>query len=341
MEFDPDHVLPLLFAGLMAFAFFLYAILDGYDLGVGLLLPLGEEGERDTMIASIGPFWDANETWLVLGVGILLIAFPQAHSTVLSEFYLPVLVLLIGLILRGVAFDFRAKVALEHKRRWDGFFFLGSLLASLSQGYMLGLYVLGFDSGGWVQLFALLSAICVTSAYAFIGGAWLIMKTSHQLQLRVVAWVRRSLWLMMLGIAAVSVVNPLVSPQIFEKWFSLPEAIILLPIPILCGVALLGVNYFLGHYPTMEQSGEDAVRRGDWLPFACAVLVFALSFQGLAYSFYPYVVPFETTIWEAAAATESLAFVSVGVVLVFPVILAYTLMSYRVFWGKATDLKYY
>ena len=335
---DAAFLLPLVFAGLMAFALFMYAILDGYDLGVGILLPLGDAQQRDVMLASIGPFWDANETWLVLGVGLLLIGFPQAHSSILGALYLPVLLLLVGLILRGVAFDFRAKVPAARKALWDRLFFTGSLMAALSQGYMLGQFVIGFENTVWGLAFSLLSAVCVTSAYTFIGGSWLIMKTADALQQRVVGWVQVCLWLMTLGIGAVSVVNPLVSREVFDRWFALPQAIVLLPIPALCGLALLGTSIYLKR---LKRGHDLAGPRSDWIPFAAAVLVFMLSFQGLAYSFYPYVVPFETTIWEAAAAPESLAFVAVGVAVVFPVILLYTALSYRVFWGKATELRYY
>ncbi len=334
MMLDADVALPLIFAALMALSFLIYAILDGYDLGVGLLMPFAEPAERDVLLASIGPFWDANETWLVLGIGLLLIAFPAAHGIILGNLYLPVTALLIGLILRGVAFDFRAKVPSDRKATWDRLFFIGSLMATTSQGYMLGDYILGFSESPWSVAFALLSAVCVASAYAFIGGGWLIMKTEGALQRKAVHWCRRTLWLMMLGIAAVSIVNPLFSDSVFAKWFSLPEAIILSPIPVLCGVTLFGVDYFLSHF--------DASRRlADWLPFGAAVLIFFLSFQGLAYSFYPYIVPQQLTIWEGAAATESLAFMAYGVAVVFPAIIAYTVFSYRVFWGKAGELRYH
>ncbi len=331
---DPAVALPLLFAGLMALSFLIYAILDGYDLGVGMLMPLAKPEERDLMLASIGPFWDANETWLVLGIGLLLIAFPQAHGMILGELYLPVTALLIGLILRGVAFDFRAKVPVSRKAMWDGLFFTGSLLATTSQGYMIGEFILGFSSNPWAIGFSMLSAVCVASAYAFIGGGWLVMKTSGDLQAKVIGWSRRTLWLMMFGIAAVSIVNPLFSDAIFKKWFSLPEAIILSPIPVLSVTTLLITDYFLTHY-------ERTRGMADWLPFGAAVLVFFLCFQGLAYSFYPYIVPGELTIWEGAAATESLQFMSYGVFLVFPAIVGYTLFSYRVFWGKAGELTYH
>jgi len=170
-----DALLPHVFLALMGIAILAYAILDGYDLGVGMLLPAQDVQARDRMIASIGPFWDANETWLVLAVGILLIAFPQAHSLVLRELYLPAVFMLIGLILRGVAFDFRAKALTQYQRLWDSLFKLGSSLAALSQGYMLGLYVMGFQQGPAAQAFACLSALCVASAYAYIGGGWLVL----------------------------------------------------------------------------------------------------------------------------------------------------------------------
>ena len=355
-DMDWQVALPLIFAGLMVTAFLIYAVLDGFDLGVGLLLPMGTDEERNTMLASIGPFWDANETWLVLGVGLLLIAFPSAHSFIMGKLYIAVLVLLVGLILRGVAFDFRAKVPSKRQALWDRLFFIGSLMATTTQGYMLGKFVVGFASDLFSELFCLLSAICVAAAYAFIGSAWLIMKSSALLQSKAVGWAQRSLWLMMLGIAAVSIANPLLSPIIFDKWFSLPQAIILLPIPVLCGFALCGTAYYLrllqrslsattnetdpttaNHIPAMSPN----LLKLDWLPFAAAVLVFFLSFQGLSYSFYPYIVPFEIDLWQAAAATESLAFLGVGVAIVFPAILAYTVLAYRVFWGKATALNYY
>ena len=326
--------LPIIFIGLMGLAFFIYAILDGYDLGVGILLPSDSEAQRDTMIASIGPFWDANETWLVLGIGLLLIAFPQAHSMILFHLYLPVTIMLAGLILRGVAFDFRAKAPEDHKKLWDKIFQLGSLLATLSQGFMLGLYVVGFEQSAAAYMFAALSAICVTAGYSFIGAAWLVMKTEGDLQKRAVWWARRCAWLMALGLIAVSIVNPLVSDNIFNKWFGSSLFILLLMIPICCFVLLLLVDRYLKGFPYEED-------RGCWFPFAAAAIIFLLSFIGLAYSFFPYVVPNQLDIWEAASAPESLMFILYGAVIVLPTILIYTAISYKIFWGKATQLKYY
>lgn len=326
--------LPVIFIGLMALAFFIYAILDGYDLGVGILLPNNNEQQRDTMIASIGPFWDANETWLVLGIGILLIAFPSAHSLILFHLYLPITVMLAGLILRGVAFDFRAKAPADHKELWDKIFKTGSLLATLSQGYMLGMYVMGFEQSVAAIFFAALSAICVTAGYSFIGAAWLVMKTEGELQQRAAVWARRCGWLMALGIIAVSIVNPLVSETIFTKWFGSPLFIVLLTIPVFCFLLLFIVERYLKLFPYPNDFG-------CWIPFASACMIFLLSFIGLAYSFFPYVVPSQLDIWQAASAPESLMFILYGIVVVLPTIIIYTIFSYKVFWGKATQLKYY
>ncbi len=331
---DEAHWLPIIFIVLTGFSLLLYAILDGYDLGIGILLPADDQSQRDTMIASIGPFWDANETWLVLAVGLLLIAFPAAHSIILGELYLPVAVMLIGLIIRGVAFDFRAKSLPDHKENWDWGFRLGSLLATWAQGYMLGSYIMGFEHSLTAYGFCLLSAICVSSGYSFIGASWLIMKTEGQLQLRAAKWARISLWLTALGILAVSIVNPLVSERIAEKWLAFPQIILLLPIPILCFALLLIVDRFLSHFPYANDFG-------CWVPFASAVTIFFLCFQGLAYSFYPYVVQDQLTIWEAASAPESLQFILYGTVVVLPAIIGYTIFSYRVFWGKASELSYH
>lgn len=313
-----------------------YAILDGYDLGVGILLPLDKNSQdnRDRMIASIGPFWDANETWLVLAVGLMLIAFPEAHNILLRELYVPATIMLIGLILRGVAFDFRAKAVTHQRQLWDRVFKLGSLVTAFSQGYMLGRYVLGFDTGLGPQVFAVVSACCVSAAYAFIGGAWLVMKTEGQLQRKSAKWSRRCAWLAALGIVLVSVINLVVNEQVFDKWLALPQIILLFPIPLVCAVLFVVNDRYLRRVPHADDFG-------CWMPFSCAVVIFFLCFQGLAYSFYPYVIPGQLTASDAASAPESLRFILYGALIVVPCIIGYTIVSYRIFWGKATDLTYY
>ncbi|MEM8651606.1 MAG: cytochrome d ubiquinol oxidase subunit II [Pseudomonadota bacterium] len=330
---DPNTWLPLAFATLMGVSILVYVILDGFDLGVGILSPFAQEHQRDRMIASIGPFWDANETWLVLATGLLLVAFPLAHGTILTALYLPVAVMLIGLILRGVAFEFRAKAQVSRKALWDKAFFAGSIMASLSQGFMLGLYIVGLEWTGPHVLFASLIALCLTAGYAFIGATWLIIKTERKLQKKAVLWTKKSLYGVIAGLIAVSAASPLVSARIFDKWFSFPEVIFLAPLPIM-SLALVTVLFIaVRHLPDEKDQWRH-------IPFICATALFALAFSGLAYSFYPYVVPEKLTIFEAAAAPESLFIILIGTLFVLPTIMAYTALSFIVFRGKATELRY-
>lgn len=329
----PAIDLPIIWAGLIAFAVLAYVVLDGFDLGIGILFSLAGDKDKDTMIAAIGPFWDANETWLVLAVGLLLVAFPMAHGVILTALYLPVFVLLIGLILRGVAFDFRAKVPSGKKQRWNRLFFAGSLIASLAQGYMLGVYVLGLQSGLAATAFGVLVALCLAAAYAAMGAAWLIYKTEGDLQTRAVRWLRSALVLTVLGMAAISLATPLASPRIFAKWFVFPEMLYLSPLPILSALLFIWLWRQTFHLP---KEGD----RHSLLPFLTLAAIFTLGFAGLAWSFYPYVVPDKLTIWQAASAPESLVVILVGAIIVLPIIIFYSFYAYRVFAGKATDLTY-
>lgn len=337
----PAFWLPLVFVCLMGLAMLLYVILDGYDLGVGIWLRSAAPEQRDLMIASIGPFWDANETWLVLGVGLLLVAFPLAHGVILGGLYLPVAFMLSGLILRGVAFDFRAKVKAEQKALWDAAFFAGSLLAALAQGTMLGQLITGFDSSLIAWAFSLAIGLGLAAGYALLGATWLILKTTGPLQARAVRWARGAAWGTGAGIAAVSLATPLVSPAIFAKWFSLPQFFALLPIPLMSLGLFVLLLIFLSRLSTdADRVNTRGLHRWAWAPFACSVGLFTLAFLGLAYSLFPYLVPDRITIWSAAAAPESLQVMLYGVALVLPAILGYTAYAYRVFWGKASELHY-
>jgi cytochrome bd ubiquinol oxidase subunit II len=320
--------LPLIFMGLMALAMLVYVVLDGYDLGVGILLPGTDDAGKDELIASIGPFWDANETWLVLGIGILLIAFPLAHGVILTALYLPVVLMLVGLILRGVAFDFRVKARDERKRLWNFAFFAGSLLAALSQGFMLGSYILGFQHDAAGLLFAAFIAVCLAAGYALLGASWALMKCNEALQVVARRWARIALWLTGAGIAAVSVATPWVSPRIFERWFDWPNPLLLAPIPLASAVLFVLCDRAL------------ARGAGSWQPFACAVGMFVLAFAGLAYSLYPYLVVDRITFWEAASAPASLWVILIGVAITLPMIIGYTIYAYRVFWGRTGQLSY-
>lgn len=326
------EALPVVFLALMGASMLAYVVLDGYDLGVGLLLPAVERPDKDTMIASIGPFWDANETWLVLGVGILLIAFPVAHGMVLGALYLPVALMLVGLVLRGVAFDFRVKAQDRWRPAWDRAFFAGSLLAAASQGWMLGRYVTGLTDGLAQTLFAATIAVLLPAAYLLIGACWLVMKTEGALQTRAIGWARRAWPAVVLGMTAISVATPWVSETVRERWFAMPQFVWLLPIPLVTAAALLGVRARLA--PAIAATSRC------WQPFALMVAVFVLGAVGLAYSVYPYVVIDRLTVWQAASATESLAVIAVGCAITVPAIVGYTVLSYRVFRGKAAPLDY-
>ncbi|MFL6663310.1 MAG: cytochrome d ubiquinol oxidase subunit II [Rhizobacter sp.] len=329
---DWSYALPIGFLGLMGLAMLAYVVLDGYDLGVGMLLHRADDAQKDTMIASIGPFWDANETWLVLGVGVLLIAFPRAHGMVLTALYLPVAFMLIGLILRGVAFDFRVKAHGSHKPLWNRAFFAGSGIAAASQGWMLGHYVTGLSPGWQYHVFAAAIALALPAAYVLLGACWLLMKTEDELQRRALVWARRAWLPVVIGMGLISIITPIVSTTVRERWFSMPAFIALLPIPLMTVVALVTARVMLN-------SGR-VLGKLCWLPFALVVTVFVLGFFGLAYSLYPYVVMDRLTIWQAASSPAALKVILIGVAISVPAIAAYTVLAYRVFRGKAGELKY-
>jgi len=325
--------LAYIFAFLMGLAMLIYSILDGYDLGVGILTSNASDEEKDKMIASIGPFWDANETWLVLGVGILLAAFPKAYGIILTNLYLPVTLMLIGLVFRGVAFDFRAKVSAEKKQFWNCIFFIGSFLTAFTQGYMLGSYILGFEKSFLALLFSILVGLSVVGGYSLVGACWLIMKSENNLQIKAIKWAKFSLIITLMGIILVSIITPIVSARIFAKWFSFPEFFILAPIPVITAIVIIMAHLSLRILP-------DKNDKFCWVPFSLVVSIFILCFHGLAYSFYPYIVPGNLTIVESASAKESLLMILLGVMIVLPALIFYTFFAYRIFHGKAGELKY-
>lgn len=328
-----EYWLPVAYMGVMGLALLIYVVLDGYDLGVGMLMPFATESEKDLMVASIGPFWDANETWIVLGVGVLLIAFPTAHGMVLTHLYLPVTLMLMGLILRGVAFDLRVKAGDHRRTLWNRAFFGGSLVASMAQGWMLGAYVTGLQSSTTELLFASLIALMLPALYLLLGCGWLIMKVEGALLHKAIRWARRAVWPMGVGLLLVSIATPLVSSEIAQRWFSWPNALWLAPVPLLSLAAFATIVYVLRRDGMLERG------RG-WMLFAATVAICLLASVGLAYSLFPDIVIGQLTIWEASASVASLQFALVGVVLTLPLILFYTVYVYRVFHGKAGALSY-
>jgi cytochrome d ubiquinol oxidase subunit II len=334
----PEGWLPLIFALVMALSILAYVILDGFDLGVGILLRQAQITEhKNAMIASISPFWDANETWLVLGIGVLLVAFPVAHGVILGALYLPVTLMLIALVLRGVAFDFRVKAKAAQQPMWDGVFYTGSLLTAWAQGYMLGQFITGFQDDRLGKWFSILIGFCLIAGYRLLGASWLIMKSEGELQLKAVRWAKRSLLLTGLGVLAISLATPWVSSRIFDKWFSFPNILMLLPIPLMTLVLFAVIARSLKRLPTRF---KQANQYGAGVPFFATIGIFFLSFYGLAYSIFPWLVIDRITIWQAASDPKSLMVVFYGVVIVLPVIIAYNIFAYRVFSGKTTTLSY-
>jgi cytochrome d ubiquinol oxidase subunit II len=325
---------------ILALGVFMYVLLDGFDLGIGLLFPFAPDDEaRDIMMASVAPIWDGNETWLVMGGVGLFAAFPVAFAIILPALYFPVLAMLLGLVFRGVAFEFRP-TALTSSRHWDRAFFLGSLVATFAQGCVLGKFVLGFDiarqagartaqyAGGawdWLHPFVLAVGAGLIAGYVMLGAAWLVLKTEGELQ----AWAKRVTRLALLGVLAfiglVSVWTPLLHERIAERWFSWPNIAWLAPVPI----ATLALAVWLWR-SVAPGAGRDAS------PFVAAMGLFALSYAGLGISLYPYVVPHVLTLHEAATAPEGQAFLLVGTLFLIPVIFFYTGWSYWIFRGKVT-----
>ena len=323
--------LSLVWAVIILFGVMMYVVMDGFDLGIGLLYPFFPRDEdRDVMMNTVAPVWDGNETWLVLGGAGLLAAFPLAYSVVLSAFYLPLVFMLLGLIFRGVAFEFRFKAKEKERHWWDKAFIGGSLVATFFQGVTLGGFIDGVPvanrayAGGpldWISAFSLFTGAGLIAAYALLGCTWLIFKTTGDLQRRMVA-IGRPLTLIVLAvIAAISVWTPLTHPAIAERWFTMPNLLYFSPVPLL--VALVTWQLLV------RLRGEP-----NAAPFVLTLCLVFLGYSGLGISIWPYVVPPSITLWDAAAPPQSQGFTLVGALLIIPMILGYTGWSYYVFRGK-------
>jgi cytochrome d ubiquinol oxidase subunit II len=317
-------------AFIIAFAVFVYVVMDGFDLGLGILFPLfPEKADRDVIMNSVAPVWDGNETWLVLGGGGLMAAFPLAYAVLMPALYTPMIAMLIGLIFRGVAFEFRWR-SQSRRNRWDLAFTGGSLLATLAQGIALGAILQGVHvegrhyAGGWwdwLTPFSVLTGISLAAGYALLGAAWLIMKTEGRLRDRAYRLCWYLFFAMLFAIGAVSIATPFLHIQYAERWFTWPSLIFTAPVPIAVGST--GVLLM-----------RSLAERQDARTFFLSLLLFALSYAGLGISMYPYIVPQSITIWQAAAPANSQAFMLVGVAVLVPLILAYTAWAYWVFRGK-------
>lgn len=330
MDFD----LSLVWAGIIAFGVMMYVVMDGFDLGIGILFPfVKSDRERDVMMNTVAPVWDGNETWLVLGGAGLFGAFPLAYSVVLSALYLPLIFMLLGLIFRGVAFEFRFKAKAEKRHIWDKAFIGGSLAATFFQGVALGAYVDGFEVvdrvfvGGsldWFTPFSLFCGLALIAAYALLGCTWLIMKTQGRLQ-RQMHDIARPLVFVVLGVTgAVSIWTPLAHSAIAERWFSLPNIFWFMPVPLLVLVATVALL-------------RAIARNANYSPFLLTLALVFLGYGGLGISLWPNVIPPSVSIWDAAAPPQSQSFMLVGALLIIPLILIYTAWSYYVFRGKVTE----
>lgn len=325
--------LTLVSAGVIVFGVIVYVILDGFDLGVGILFPLAPDTRaRTTMISSIAPVWDGNETWLILGGAVLFAAFPKAYAIALPAFYVPIMVLLLALIFRGVAFEFRAK-ARRSRKIWTAAFALGSTLAAFAQGALLGalidgvLVVDGTFAGGpfdWLTPFAVVTGFALVAGYGLLGATWLVLKTEGTLQAWARATARPLLVAVIVFMAIVSLYTPLSFPRIAERWFGGWNLLYLSPVPLVTAAVALSLWYGLA-------------RRWERWPFLLAIALFLLGYLGIGISLWPYIVPPTVTIWDASAPRSSQAFVLIAVAITLPMVFFYTWYAYRVFRGKVRE----
>jgi cytochrome d ubiquinol oxidase subunit II len=325
--------IPVVWAFIIAFAVFVYIVMDGFDLGLGILFPFfPKKADRDVIMNSVAPVWDGNETWLVLGGGALMAAFPLAYAVLMPAIYTPIIAMLLGLVFRGVAFEFRWRSQRE-RNLWDIAFFGGSLVATLAQGIALGAILQGVQvegrhyAGGWwdwLTPFSILTGVALVIGYCLLGATWLIMKTEGELREEA---YRLSWWLLfaMLGaIGAVSLATPFLSIQYAQRWFAWPSMILTAPVPI----AVAAVTVLLL---------RSLANRQDYRPFFLSLALFALSYAGLGISMWPYIVPQSITIWQAASPENSQVFMLFGVAVLIPLILGYTAWAYYVFRGKVNS----
>ena len=323
--------LPLLWMIIIGFGLMMYVIMDGFDLGIGILFPfVPDRADRDIMVNTVAPIWDGNETWLVLGGAALLAAFPLAYSVILSALYLPIILMLVGLIWRGVAFEFRFKADEAHRPFWDKAFAWGSYIATFCQGVALGTFINGFAvsdgayAGGpldWLTPFGLFTGLGLLVAYALLGSTWLVMKTEGRLQSRMKELARLVAIAVLFAIGIVSLWTPFSHPEVAARWFALPNVVLFSPVPVLVLLATWAL------LRTLKRDSHAA-------PFVLALFLLFLGYTGLIISLWPHIIPPTISIWDAASPPESMGFTLVGALFIIPFILAYTAWSYYVFRGK-------
>ena len=325
--------LSLIWAVIIIFGVMMYVVMDGFDLGIGILFPFVKgDSDRDVMMNTVAPVWDGNETWLVLGGAALFGAFPLAYAVVLEALYLPLILMLVGLIFRGVAFEFRFKAKADKRHLWDNAFIWGSLVATFFQGVALGAFIEGFKvvdrryAGGtldWLTPFAIFSGLGLIVAYALLGCTWLIMKTEGKLQEQMHNLARPLALVLLVVIGIVSLWTPLAYPDIAHRWFSMPNLLWFMPVPLLVLVTFYGLL-------------RAVARNAHYTPFLLTLVLIFLGYSGLGISLWPNIIPPAISIWDAAAPPQSQGFMLVGTLFILPFILGYTYWSYYVFRGKVT-----
>jgi cytochrome bd ubiquinol oxidase subunit II len=327
-----EWYLPIIWAGLIGTAVAMYVILDGFDLGVGILFPFAKsEGERDQMMASVAPFWDGNETWLILGGAGLFVTFPRAYAVIMPALYLPVIVMLLALVFRGVAFEFRT---VSRSKTWLNVAFAsGSIIAALAQGIILGGLVQGVKvengayAGGpldWATPFTLLCGLAMIAGYGLLGATWLTLKTEGAVATRARGQAKKLLLAVLLFMGAVSIWTPLAEPRIAARWFSLPNFYFLWPVPAVTALVAFALWRWIE-------------RRREVPPFLAAIALFLLGYLGLVISNFPYLVPPSLTVWATAAAPASQIFMLLGTLVLLPMILGYVAFVYWLFRGKVKE----
>lgn len=329
-------MLAIVFAGLIAFIILMYVLLDGFDLGIGILFPFSHsESERDQMMNAVAPVWDGNETWLVFGGAMLYGAFPKAYGMLLPILYMPLMLMLVALVFRGVSFEFRFK-AKRTKVIWNWAFAISSMAATFFQGVVLGDFIQGFPTHGvgvyvsdpdWITPFSLLTGFALVCGYSLLGACWLIMKTHGRLQQRMRELAKGLLVLVVFFMVFVSIWTPLHNDAIFARWYSWPNVAYLSILPLLS---------FSAAFLCFKKLNDER-EKNEWQPFVCSLLIFLGAYLGAGISVYPYIIPHMLTIWEAQAPDTTLWFILIGVLIMLPILLAYTVYAYWVFWGKNTE----
>ncbi|MBB72179.1 MAG: cytochrome d ubiquinol oxidase subunit II [Legionellales bacterium] len=328
-----NHVITFILAAIVGFSIFMYVFLDGFDLGIGMMFPfIKNPQDRNVMLNTIVPIWDGNETWLVLGGATLYGAFPIVYSTLLPTLYLPLMVMLMSLVLRGVSFEFLFK-ADKSKPIWNTCFSLGSLMAAFCQGLVLGTFVQGYGDGDvhtlsahyyhWFTPFSVCTGFAVISGYVLLGANWLIGKTTGDLRAKMYRVAKCIMWVVALFMVGLSLWTPFVDPDVQARWFSLPNVFYLAPLPIITGLTFI----YLWHCLRKQQ---------DAAPFKVSILLFLLPYIGFGISVWPYLIPRMVTVWDAAAPLKAQIFILVGLAILLPTLVGYTFYQYHVFKGKVT-----